>query len=309
MSESVITRRSKRFYEQYQFPGNRPLDRDGLIFMRRFTNSVSASTLRNGDKTLNVLDAGCGTGNTSVVLAKQFRDVEFYAVDNSSASLNKAKILAQKSGLKNIRFHRWNLLKPLPYPFKFDIIICLGVLHHTANMQKVLTNLGCGLNDNADLYLWIYAQPGRYRHSLNMKLLKMLINSKPKTRNEIELATEFITKAGKGSILQDLAGTSSTSLLQTKIVADPVWIADQFLNPHEELINMKELLRLIKSSGFIIQSFLGMNENVSELLNSPLLNMRFNALKGDRRLIALDLLYKPERYFVLLRKRPKRNRR
>ena len=309
MSESVITRRSKRFYEQYQFPGNRPLDRDGLIFMRRFTNSVSASTLRNGDKTLNVLDAGCGTGNTSVVLAKQFRDVEFYAVDNSSASLKKAKILTQKSGLKNIRFHRWNLLKPLPYPFKFDIIICLGVLHHTANMQKVLTNLGCGLNDNADLYLWIYAQPGRYRHSLNMKLLKMLINSKPKTRNEIELATEFITKAGKGSILQDLAGTSSTSLLQTKIVADPVWIADQFLNPHEELINMKELLRLIKSSGFIIQSFLGMNENVSELLNSPLLNMRFNALKGDRRLIALDLLYKPERYFVLLRKRPQRNRR
>jgi len=309
MSESVITRRSKRFYEQYQFPGNRPLDRDGLIFMRRFTNSVSASALRNGDKTLNVLDAGCGTGNTSVVLAKQFRDVEFYAVDNSSASLKKAKILAQKSGLKNIRFHRWNLLKPLPYPFKFDIIICLGVLHHTANMQKVLTNLGCGLNDNADLYLWIYAQPGRYRHSLNMKLLKMMINSKPKTRNEIELATEFITKAGKGSILQDLAGTSSTSLLQTKIVADPVWIADQFLNPHEELINMKELLRLIKSSGFIVQSFLGMNENVSELLNSPLLNMRFNALKGDRRLIALDLLYKPERYFVLLRKRPQRNRR
>ncbi len=309
MSESVITRRSKKFYEQYQFPGNRPLDRDGLIFMRRFTNSVSASALCNGDKTLNVLDAGCGTGNTSVVLAKQFRDVEFYAVDNSSASLKKAKMLAQKTGLKNIHFHRWNLLKPLPYPFKFDIIICLGVLHHTANMQKVLTNLGCGLNDNAELYLWIYAQPGRYRHSLNMKLLKMLINSKPKTRNEIELATEFITKAGKGSILQDLAGTSSTSLLQTKIVADPVWIADQFLNPHEELINMKELLRLIKSSGFIVQSFLGMNENVSELLNSPLLNMRFNALKGDRRLIALDLLYKPERYFVLLRKRPQRNRR
>ena len=309
MSESVITRQSKRFYEQYQFPGNRPLDRDGLIFLRRFTNSVSASAARFSGTTLRVLDAGCGTGNTSVALAKQFSGVEFYAVDNSTASLSKAKMLAQKKGLKNIRFRKWNLLKPLPYPFKFDIIICLGVMHHTANMEKVFINLGHALKNKAVLYLWIYAQPGRYRHSLNMKLLKMLINSKPKARDEIALAAEFITKVGKGSFLQDLAGTSSMSLLQNKAVADPVWIADQLLNPHEELISMEQLLKLIRSSGFIVQSLLGMNEDVSGFLNSNLLSRKFNALKGDRRLIALDLLYKPERYFVVLRKTRLKDRR
>jgi len=303
MSESVITRQSKKFYEQYQFPGNRPLDKDGLIFMKRFSNSVSTYSTHNDGTKLNVLDEGCGTGNTSVALAKHFRDVEFYAVDNSLTSLSKAKMLAMKNKLINIHFRKWNLLKPLPYRFKFDIIICLGVLHHTANMKKVLTNLYHSIKDDGELYLWIYAQPGRYMHSLNVKLLKMLIDVKPKTTDEISFASEFITKADNGSLLQDLAGSSTTYLLQTKAAADPVWIADQFLNPHEELITMEQLLKLIKSSGFIFQNLLGIDEDVSGFFNSQVLSKKFNKLTGYQRLIALDLLYKPERYFVILRKK------
>jgi len=303
MSESVITRKSRKFYEQYQFPGNRPLDKDGLIFMKRFSNSVANHFSKTNGTTLNVLDAGCGTGNTSVSLAKQFKDVKFYAVDNSSNSLKKAKMLAEQNGLMNIRFRKWNLLKPLPYKFKFDIVICLGVLHHTANMKKVLKNLYNSMKNDGELYLWIYAQPGRYLHSLNVKLLRMLIDVNPKTTDELSFATEFIAKAGNGSLLQDLVGSSTTYLLKTNVAADPIWIADQFLNPHEELINIEQLLKLIRASGFIFQDLLGIDDDVSQYLNSPILLEKFNKLNGDERLIALDLLYKPERYFVILRKK------
>ena len=303
MSESAVTNKSKKFYEHYHFPGNRPIDKDGLIFMKRFSNSIAARTNNNRSIKLNILDAGCGTGNTTVSLAKQFKDLNFYAVDNSAESLNKAQEFADQNGLVNTRFSKWNLLRSLPFNFKFDIIICLGVLHHTANMKKVLKNLKKNLNDHGELYLWVYAEPGRYLHSLNVKLLKMLINVNPIETDEISFATEFITKVGYGSLLNDLVGTSTTYLLQTKVASDPVWIADQFLNPHEEVINMERLLGLINSSGFAIKDLLGINEDVSELLNSQILLERFEKLDADKRLIALDLLYKPERYFVILKKK------
>ena len=303
MSESAITAKSKKFYERYHFPGNRPIDKDGLIFLKRFSNSVIARSMDDGIESLNILDAGCGTGNTAVSLAKQFKKSNFYAFDNSGASLNKAKSLAEQEGLFNIQFCKWNLLEPLPYTIEFDIIICLGVLHHTANMKKALENLNKVLKQDGQLYLWIYAQTGRFLHSLNSKLLKMLVDADPNVTDELSVATEFITKVGNGSVLNDLVGTSTTYLVQTKVASDPVWIADQFLNPHEQLINMEQLLTLINSSGFDLEDILGIDKDVSKSLNSQLLSEKFDMLDKEQRLIALDLLHKPERYFVILKKK------
>lgn len=299
MSEDIITKKSKQFYENYQFPGNRPVDKDGLILIRRFSHSLN-KTKSIGK--IRVLDAGCGTGNTSVSLAKQFSDVEFYGVDNCKASLSKANSLAKANKITNVQYRRWNLVNPLPFTFQFDIIVCLGVLHHTSNMQTVLQNLADSLSDKGELYLWIYAQTGRYKHSLNMKLLKILNNFKPKTMDSIEFANEFILNTCGGKFLKDLTGTSNTYLLQTEAAADPVWIADQFLNPHEELISMDQLLKMVNNCGLKVKSLLGINEDVSDFIGSPLVSNIFRKLKGNKRLIALDLLYKPERYFVILKK-------
>ena len=162
MSEKPITEKCRNFYEKYQFPGNRPIDQDGLIFMRRFTKSVEELSRSQNASKLRVLDAGCGTGNTTVSLARRFKDAEFFGVDNSKNSLEKAIESARQCGLTNIHYRKWNLMKPLPFRDPFDIILCLGVLHHTANMKKGLINLHASLKNDGELYLWIYGRHGRY---------------------------------------------------------------------------------------------------------------------------------------------------
>jgi SAM-dependent methyltransferase len=302
MSDMSITGTCRRFYEQFQFPGNRPIDRDGLIFLRRFTTSVKDHSRRKNGPKLRVLDAGCGTGNTSVSLARRFEDVEFFGVDHSRNSLKKAIASARRPLLTNLHYRTWNLMDPLPFQNPFDIILCLGVLHHTANMKKGLINLHASLKNDGELYLWIYGKHGRYYHSLNKRLLTMLLNTKPSPVNMVELAKEFVYGANTGSALNDLLGKTETDTVKKTTLDDPVWIADQFLNPHEILLDMEELMDMMTACGFELLQLLGMDVDVSNYLHSKSLFERFNKLDSKRQLIALDLMAKPERYFVLLRK-------
>lgn len=300
MSEKNITQKTKEFYEQFHFPGDRPIDHDGLVFLRSFTKAVEKITSRKNN--VCILDAGCGTGNTSISLAAQFKDIEFLGLDNSSSSLEKAKLNAKNRGLTNLKFQKWNLLKPIPSIYKYDIVLCLGVLHHTGNMEKVLINLNNILDDSGVLFLWIYGKHGRYKHSLNMRLLKMLLELKPEPEDKIELAIEFATQTEQGLPLIDLIGNTKTDEMQMKAFNSPVWIADQFLNPHEILIDMEDLLQLTRRAGFKISRILGVEENISKRFFSEKLSERFLRLSKNKQLIAADLLLKPERYFVILQK-------
>jgi hypothetical protein len=169
-------------------------------------------------------------------------------------------------------------------------------------MEKVLINLNKKLDDSGVMFLWIYGKHGRYRHSLNMRLLKMLLELKPEPENKIDLAIEFATKTEQGLPLIDLIGKMKTDEMQMNAFKSPVWIADQFLNPYETLIDMEELLRLTSRAGFKISRILGVEENISKRFFSEKLSERFLRLSKNKQLIAADLLLKPERYFVMLEK-------
>jgi 2-polyprenyl-3-methyl-5-hydroxy-6-metoxy-1,4-benzoquinol methylase len=300
MSEKHTTYISKKFYEQFHFPGSRPINQDGLIFMRRFVQSVER--ISRNKNNIRVLDAGCGTGNTAISLASRYKTIEFLGLDNSAPSLMQAINKTKRLSLDNLQFRKWNLLRPIHSTSKYDIILCLGVLHHTANMEKVLINLKNILTESGEIYLWIYGKHGRYNHSLNMRLLKMLVETKPKPENLIELATDFAINTQQGLPLNELIGKTKTDEMQLNTFRSPVWIADQFLNPNEVLIDINELLQLTRKTGFKINQLLGMEKDISGKFNSPELSKRYNHLSKNKQLIAADLLLKPERYFVVLQK-------
>jgi SAM-dependent methyltransferase len=302
MSRQTVTEESKRFYERYPFPGSRPIDQDGLILLRRITRSLTLRLRGRQGAVLRVLDAGCGTGNTSIALARQFPFVDVLGVDQSVASLEKARAAAATLGLDNIRFRKRDLMKPLTGERSFDLVLCLGVLHHMADMKAVLANLRRALRSDGELYLWIYGKHGRYRHSLNMRLLALLQTTSPACLDPVELAREFLRYSGENGAMADLLGNTRTGALQERSTGDPVWIADQWLNPHETLLDMTQLLRLAARSGLSIEEAVGMNENAAKRLLPPLLEARFRRLGPRRQWIALDLMMKPERYFLKLRR-------
>ena len=86
-------------------------------------------------------------------------------------------------------------------------------------------------------------------------------------------------------------------------VANDAWVADQFLHVHETPLTMPELLDLVHAAGMELQEWLGTGERPEARLGSEELLARFEGLGPRDRLLALDLLLKPARYFVRLRRK------
>ena len=298
--ERVVTDRVRKFYEQFNFPGVRPLDQDGLILMRHLAGCLDGP--RGKRQHRRVLDAGCGTGNTLISLARRFKEVDFLGIDISTPSLSIAGQAAKEAELHNVRFRQWNLLERELREGLFDVVLCLGVLHHTANMPVVLANLREAMTEEGALYLWVYGQHGRYRHSLNQRLLDMLLSAGSPAENPVGLAREFLLNGGQGAVSSDLFGTGLPPALMEKVLDQAAWIADQFLSPNEVSFTMESLLPLLRNRGFQLARWLGLPEGACRLLGSELLQERFERLDRHRQLLALDLLLKPNRYFLILRK-------
>jgi 2-polyprenyl-3-methyl-5-hydroxy-6-metoxy-1,4-benzoquinol methylase len=82
---------------------------------------------------LDVLIAGCGTGEQVVQMAKLYTGARILAVDLSLASLCYAKYRTDALGLGNIEYGQADILKLASLKRDFDVIACSGVLHHLAD--------------------------------------------------------------------------------------------------------------------------------------------------------------------------------
>jgi SAM-dependent methyltransferase len=126
MDESEI----KEFYEENPFP---PCDPDKLESASDLYNKVS-SFYRKLDKSISsdqsVLVVGCGTGLLSNLLGLKGRDVT--GVDISEESLKIARDVKSNLGIENVEYSQENLMD-LDMEENYDVVVSLGVLHHTEN--------------------------------------------------------------------------------------------------------------------------------------------------------------------------------
>jgi tetratricopeptide (TPR) repeat protein/2-polyprenyl-3-methyl-5-hydroxy-6-metoxy-1,4-benzoquinol methylase len=79
---------------------------------------------------LDILIAGCGTGQHSIDTAQRFAPAKVLAVDLSLSSLSYAKRKTQELGLANIDYAQADLLQLAAIGRSFDVIEASGVLHH-----------------------------------------------------------------------------------------------------------------------------------------------------------------------------------
>ena len=297
-----VTEEVRAFYERIQFPGTRPIEQDSLIFLRRFDRIVRGRA--EDGPPLRVLDAGCGTGNTTLALAAQYPAHDFTGVDLSAASIARAEDAARERGLGNTRFLRHDLLQPLRGHDPYDVVLCFGALHHTADMTAALRTLREVLALHGPLFLWLYGSYGRYRHTLNMQLLAMLRDAE-ETPDDVALARDFIENVGDRMAARDLLGERSTDPLLRGFFEDPTWISDQFLHPNERTVCMRDILPLLRSADLRLREWIGEPRALDALVRSAALRRRFALLEGDARIIALDLLLKMDRYLLVVEHVPR----
>ncbi len=98
-----------------------------------------------------VLEAGCGIGAQTVILAKNSPDAVITSVDISPDSIRRAESRVREEGITNVRFRTGDIFS-LPFPpGSFDHIFVCFVLEHLAEPELALQKLRPLLKDGGTL--------------------------------------------------------------------------------------------------------------------------------------------------------------
>jgi ubiquinone/menaquinone biosynthesis C-methylase UbiE len=89
----------------------------------------------------SILEAGCGVGAQTVILAKKSPEAHITSIDISQESINHAQTAVEKEGIQNVQFKLADIMD-LDFPSEsFDHIFVCFVLehlsHHTAALREL----------------------------------------------------------------------------------------------------------------------------------------------------------------------------
>jgi len=114
------------------------------------------------DQPFDVLIAGCGTGQQALQSATAYGpDARLVALDLSRASLGYASDMAQRHKISNVQFLQGDILDAPLLDRSFDIIECVGVLHHMADWRAGWLALLQRLKPTGLMYVGLYSAVSR----------------------------------------------------------------------------------------------------------------------------------------------------
>jgi SAM-dependent methyltransferase len=101
----------------------------------------------------DVLECGCGGGHHTAIIAPIARSVT--AIDLNTASIARQRC----SSFTNVEFHQDDVEK-MDLGRQFDVVICIGVIHHTNNPDAVFNNLYRHCKPGGTIIVWTYSAEG-----------------------------------------------------------------------------------------------------------------------------------------------------
>ena len=109
----------------------------------------------------DVLIAGCGTGRQSIMFASSIKDSSLLAVDLSASSLGYAIRKTNEIGLKNIKYMQADILDLGELGTTFDVVECVGVLHHMKDPMAGWQVLSSLLKTDGLMHIALYSETAR----------------------------------------------------------------------------------------------------------------------------------------------------
>ena len=171
----------------------------------------------NFSKDIEILIAGCGTGQHAITTASKYKNAKIFALDLSFNSLAYAKRKAQELDCENINFIQGDLLDLRKLDKKFDIIESVGVLHHLADPLAGWKTLTDCLKKDALMLIGLYSEIARKNivkirekiNSLEIKTTKKnIVNFRKdifentyKTWNSIKYSPDLYSTSGVRDLL------------------------------------------------------------------------------------------------------------
>ena len=213
----------KAFYEETPFPNYEEHEsarslidksRSGL-YARRLNETIPYNSA--------VLDVGCGTGQLANFLGMSCRRV--IGTDASMASLRLGEAFRQKHGLSRVRFLQMNLFRPALRPEEFDVVLCNGVLHHTADPFGGFESIARLVKPGGHIVVGLYNRYGRILSGMRRAAFRMT--------------------GGRGRWMDPILRASRGETHKSR-----AWFADQYRHPHESSHTSGEVQRWFERTGF-----------------------------------------------------------
>jgi 2-polyprenyl-3-methyl-5-hydroxy-6-metoxy-1,4-benzoquinol methylase/Tfp pilus assembly protein PilF len=113
-----------------------------------------------GHRALDVLVAGCGTGQHAIQRALQFKSANILAIDLSLSSLSYAIRKTKELGLANLRYAQADILA-LGNEKTFDVVDSSGVLHHLKNPLAGWRRLAGLVRPGGLMHIGLYSATAR----------------------------------------------------------------------------------------------------------------------------------------------------
>ncbi|RMG13608.1 MAG: class I SAM-dependent methyltransferase [Cyanobacteria bacterium J055] len=284
----------RQLYDTYPFPPEPLLDEPppGYNWRWNWLTAYSLCTGRKPDRSdIRILDAGCGTGVGTEYLVHLNPQARVTGIDLSPGALEVARERCQRSGADRVEFHNLSLYDADQLDGEFDLINCVGVLHHLEDPIRGIQALASKLAPEGLFHIFVYAELGRREILLMQQAIALL---------QGEERGDFTAGVRLG---RDLFATLPPD---NRIVVEDKrrWsmenhrdanFADMYLHPQEIDYNIETLFDLIDASGL---TFIGFSNpgywQIDRLLGkSPELMERASQL-SDRQRYRLTELLDPE---------------
>lgn len=240
-------------YEAYPYPRRDPRDEAKRLIvgspghLYEVDHWVFGAT-RPADRPLNVLIAGGGTGDATMMLAQQMtRDARPGTVtwlDRSAAALRIAQARAAARKLSNIVWEQRSLLDlPGSSLGPFDYIDCCGVLHHLPDPAAGLRALVSVLAPSGGIGLMVYAPHGRTGVYMIQDALRLLAPPDQPPAVRLDTARRVMRH------LPETAWLRHNRNFDDHINGGDAGLYDLLLNPRDRAFTVPELQTLLTDAG------------------------------------------------------------
>jgi SAM-dependent methyltransferase len=254
MSDPAVSAAVAKLYDTYPFPPEPILDEPppGYNWRWNWQTAYSFCTGRKPiQQQIRILDAGCGSGVGTEYLVHLNPAAEVIGIDLSAGTLAVAQERCRRSGAERVTFRQLSLFDAEKLPGEFDLINCVGVLHHTADPVRGIQALAQKLAPGGLMHIFVYGELGRWEVKLMQQAIALVQGEqRGDYQDGVQVGRQiFATLPDNNRLVKREQERWSMENHRDEC------FADMYVHPQEIDYNIETLFELIDASGLEFVGF------------------------------------------------------